>query len=218
MFVHLQGVVGACVAEFEKLLSESGRSVGLSNEGMMQIIHPLTPEAARDIKALCDMFGESPKLLYRLYSHSSLFILPAFCLFAEANRNTAHFKVYQTVRVAKLKAELKQQETSCAAQWAAAQQDGPYEKGSHPFKDYFLLAYWLLRSELQLWGSTLPSNEESLQVFVGVCEALIAEVARVLHPILAEDSGNKTSKANPVVKKVRASFTLLSFFCLQSGY
>ena len=40
-----------------------------------------------------------------------------------------HFKVYQTVRVAKLMAELKAQETACAAQWAAAQQDGPYEKG-----------------------------------------------------------------------------------------
>jgi hypothetical protein len=46
------------VAEFERLLSESGRSVAMSNENMMQIMHPLTPEAARDIKALCDMFGE----------------------------------------------------------------------------------------------------------------------------------------------------------------
>jgi hypothetical protein len=125
----------------------------------------------------------------------------------EANRNTAHFKVYQTVRIAKLKVELKQHEANHATQWAAAQQDGPYEKGSHPFKEYFLLVYWLLRSELQLWGSTLPSNEESLQVFVNICESLIGEVNRVLHPILSED---KTAKTNPVVKKVSMSRVLSS--------
>lgn len=115
--------------------------------------------------------------------------------------------MYQTVRIAKLKAELKQQENSCAAQWAAAQQDGPYEKGTHPFKEYFLLVYWLLRSELQLWGSTLPSNEESLQVFVNICESLIGEVGRVLHPILTED---RTAKTNPVVKKVNNALYPLS--------
>ena len=38
--------------------------------------------------------------------------------------------MYQTVRIAKLKAELKAQETACAAQWTAAAQDGPYEKGA----------------------------------------------------------------------------------------
>ena len=47
----------------------------------------------------------------------------------EKNSHTAHFKVYQTVRIAKLKAELKAQETACAAQWTAAALDGPYEKG-----------------------------------------------------------------------------------------
>lgn len=103
------------------------------------------------------------------------------------------------MRIAKLRAELKQQESAHAAQWAAAQQDGPYEKGSHPFKEYFLLAYYLMRSELQLWGSTLPSNEESLQVFVNICEALIGELSRVLAPILADE---KSKTGNPVVRKV----------------
>uniref|UniRef100_A0A7S3HT83 Exocyst subunit Exo70 family protein n=1 Tax=Spumella elongata TaxID=89044 RepID=A0A7S3HT83_9STRA len=117
----------------------------------------------------------------------------------EKNNHTAHFKVYQTVRIAKLKAELKAQETACAAQWTAAALDGPYEKGSHPFKEYFLLAYWLLRSELQLWGSTLPSNEESLHVFVAICEALIAELQRVLSPILSEEKMSKNN--NPAVRK-----------------
>jgi hypothetical protein len=122
--------------------------------------------------------------------------------FAEADHHTAHFKVYQNVRIAKVRAELKQQESTHAAQWAAAQQDGPYEKGSHPFKEYFLLAYYLMRSELQLWGSTLPSNEESLQVFVNICEALIGELSRVLAPILADE---KSKTGNPVVRKVCAS-------------
>ena len=173
------------------------------------------------------------------------YFVPNYCrsmhVFAEKNNHTAHFKVYQTVRIAKLKAELKAQETACAAQWTAAALDGPYEKGttntndtfpslicvhfnnfrnlhvhsfscaanltfvyiypgSHPFKEYFLLAYWLLRSELQLWGSTLPSNEESLHVFVAICEALIAELQRVLSPILSEEKISKNN--NPTVRKV----------------
>ena len=106
------------------------------------------------------------------------------------------------MRIAKLKSELKQHETSCASQWATAQQDGPYEKGSHPFKEYFVLAYWLLRSELQLWGSTLPSTEDSLKVFVNICEALIAEISRVLVPVLAHE---KSKTSNPVVRKVLCS-------------
>lgn len=113
--------------------------------------------------------------------------------------------MFQTVRIAKLKAELKQQELAFNAQWTAAQQDGPYEKGTHPFKEYFLLAYWLLRSELQLWGSTLPSNEESLQVFVNICEALISELNRVLAPILVDEKPKQN--VNPVVRKVTRFFT-----------
>jgi hypothetical protein len=109
--------------------------------------------------------------------------------------------VYQSARISKLKAELKQQETKDAAQWLAAQQDGPYEKDSHPFKAYFTLAYWLLRSELQLWGSTLPSREDSLSVFVNICDAVVAELNRVLAPILSDQK--LSPGTNPVVRKVR---------------
>ena len=105
------------------------------------------------------------------------------------------------MRIEKLKTELKNQELAFAAQWAAAQQDGPYERGTHPFKEYFLLAYWLLRSELQLWGSTLPSNEESLKVFVNICGALISEINRILAPLLLDDKSKPN--VNPVVKRVR---------------
>lgn len=117
----------------------------------------------------------------------------------EANRITAHFKVYQNIRIAKLKAELKQQESTYSSQWLAAQQDGPYDKSSHPFKEYFTLSYWLLRSELQLWGSTLPSNQESLEVFVNICDALISSIEKVLAPILLDE---KSKIGNPVVRKV----------------
>lgn len=116
------------------------------------------------------------------------------------NRHNAHFKVYQTVRIAKLKSELKAHETAHTVQWTTAQQEGPYEKGSHPFKEYFLLAYWLLRSELQLWGAILPSNEESLQIFVNICEAVIAELQKTLSPLLVDDKSRLN--ANPIVKKV----------------
>lgn len=72
--------------------------------------------------------------------------------YAELNRHTAHFKMYQTVRIAKLKAELKAQENACAAQWTAAAQDGPYEKGVFLFGlmacVYVCFVKWYVRAVL----------------------------------------------------------------------
>ena len=120
--------------------------------------------------------------------------------------------MYQTVRTSKLQQELSEFEDKSSAQWRAGQgQDGPYERGSHPFRAYFVRAYWLLRSELQLWGSTLPSNLQALQVFVALCDAVLVELNRVLHPLLHDElrSGVSSSNANPVVKKASALHTFL---------
>lgn len=112
--------------------------------------------------------------------------------------------MYQSIRTTRLKSELRDLENLHAKDWAAALLDsGPYEKGSHPFREYFNLNYNLLRSELQLWGSTLPSNEESLQIFVSVCEALIAELERVVAPVLIDDRAVSQHNQNHVVKQVR---------------
>jgi len=164
--------VAGCISEFERMLTVSGKSIALT-DGQYSIINPLTPDVARDIKAICTLF--------------------------ESNNNHTHFEVYQSTRIAKLKSELRAQEQEYSAQWTAAQQDGPYEKGTHPFKEFFLLSYWLLRSELQLWGNTLPSNVDSLHVFVSICEAIIGELSRVLTPLLVDDRSRYY--ANPVVKR-----------------
>jgi hypothetical protein len=114
--------------------------------------------------------------------------------------------VYERVRTAKLKAELKELETIHSKEWSASLLDSPYEKGSHPFRGYFHLVYWLLRSELQLWGSTLPSTQESLQIFISICEAVVNDLQTVLKTLLSDDSksssNNKSTNAvNPVVSK-----------------
>lgn len=123
---------------------------------------------------------------------------------AEISKVTSHFGVYRSVRVAALKAELRDLEAGApgAREWTLAQ-SGPYERGSHPFRQYFLLAYNLLRAELQLWGSTLPSNEESLQAFVSVCEELVAELHKAVAPLLLEGkptAGNNNQ--NAVIRQV----------------
>lgn len=124
-------------------------------------------------------------------------------IFSDAGKLSTHFKVYQTIRVAKLRSELKELENGYAKEWTVSLlQNGPYERGSHPFRLYFLFAYNLLRSELQLWGSTLPSNEESLQVFVAICEGLISELHSAVSPLLVDDKAVSSSSQNPVVRQV----------------
>jgi len=119
----------------------------------------------------------------------------------ESNKYDDHFKVYERVRTLKLKAELKELETTHFQEWSASLLDGPYEKGSHPFRDYFHLVYWLLRSELQLWGSTLPSTQESLQIFVNICEAVVHDLQTVLKSLLSHDRSSSKSNPNPVASK-----------------
>lgn len=123
----------------------------------------------------------------------------------EISKVTSHFDVYRAVRVVALKAELRDLDAGGPGtrEWTLTQ-TGPYEKGSHPFRRYFLLAYNLLRAELQLWGSTLPSNEESLQAFVSVCEEIVTELRKAVAPLLLERkpvTGN-SSNQNAVIRQV----------------
>lgn len=74
-----------------------------------------------------------------------------------------------------------------------------YHKGIQPFKEYCQLANELLRGELQLWGNTLPTSEESLLVFVSICDAIIMEFLTLLSPILSKDTSKK-SPENRILK------------------
>jgi len=168
----LNTALASCMEEFERLLRDSGKTIHFQ-EGQYSIVNPLTQDSAGDVKAICTVLS--------------------------GHEDRALFDVYQSVRISKLKSELKEHEASKSKEWHAAARDGPYEKGSHPFRDYFQLAYWLLRSELNLWGSTLPSTSESLKVFVAICDAVIGELDRVLMPLLSDDFSRAYS--NPVVKR-----------------
>jgi hypothetical protein len=158
----------------------------------------MTPAVSKDVRAICAAFGELLKssIQARKFDHFSSL---------DTGKLSTHFKVYQSIRVAKLRSELKELENGYAKEWTVSLlQNGPYERGSHPFRLYFLFAYNLLRSELQLWGSTLPSNEESLHVFVSICEGLISELYSAVSPLLVDDKGSASSSnsQNPVVRQV----------------
>lgn len=122
--------------------------------------------------------------------------------FPDACRYTGHYSTYQTLRIARMKTELKELETAHAHQFTCAFNEDPYQKGNHPFKEFYTLAYWLVKSEYQMWGSTLPTCEESLNAFVAICDASLSEITRVLSPMLTEDTGKaKVGGINPLIKQ-----------------
>eukprot|EP01036_Dinobryon_divergens_P031317 gene31317-40691_t len=185
--IYLSKAVSECVVHFEKLLQTSDKSVEII-DGRFEMLNPITDEVAGEIKAICDVL--------------------------EQHKHTAHFKTYQTVRITKLKAELKEVEQSNPTSWTHLLQDGPYEKGKYPFSEFFTLTFHLLRSENQLWASTLPNSEESLYVFVTICESLIHELQNIVSPFLSEDGGKSRSSTNSQLFLIRLDIldTLLNEF------
>ena len=187
----------SCLSEFEKLLNSAEKSLIYENE-QYQVILPITQETLKNILALCETF--------------------------QLNKFTGHYKIYQTNRTTKLKIELKDLETSKVALWNSMLSDDPYLCGSHPFREYFLRSFWLLRSELQLWGNILPSSESTCQIFVNICESLISELQRALAPYVGEDSltsvNNRDSRAfatgsstgNQIVKQSKLLLIRLDTF------
>ena len=57
-------------------------------------------------------------------------------------------------------------------------------------------------SENQLWASILPNTEESLHVFIAICESLINELQNIVSPFLSEDSGKSRSSTNAIIRQV----------------
>lgn len=169
----LTKAVTACTAEFERLLGTVGVAAAMV-DGQYQVISPMTPEVARQLKSLCDTF--------------------------ESSKASGYLKIYQTARASVCRAELKQLETSSLSAWNAQLSEDPYDKGSHPFAEHLSLSYWLLRGEFQLWGSTLPSDEDSLSCYTSICDAFVADLSRVLGPFIADD---KTRTVNPVTRQCK---------------
>lgn len=121
--------------------------------------------------------------------------------FPELSKSTEYFKIYQKHRVATIKSELKRFENDHINEWNALQSNDPYSKGSHPFAAYFNLSYWLLQGEFQMWGSTLPSTEDSLQCFTSICESFVSDLQRILAPFIAENQTNRGTASNPVIRQ-----------------
>lgn len=117
-----------------------------------------------------------------------------------------------------MKSELKDYEKVHSVIWhSLCYTEDPYQKGTnHFFSGYFLLSYWLLRSEFSFMGNVLPLNEDSLKCFVNICDAILAEIRSLLTPLLtswdqiqnnqspASVNGEKfrVSSVNPVIRQV----------------
>ena len=119
----------------------------------------------------------------------------------ESNKHFAHLETYKRVRVAQVKAELKAHEDFHIDIWNTLQNDVPYKKSSHPFRDYFAFAFEMLRGELQMWGTLLASTTESALVFIAIADAVVFEFQRLLGPLLLENN-DKAASPNQILRNV----------------
>lgn len=93
--------------------------------------------------------------------------------------------------------------------WNSVQSDDPYQRDNLPFAELMSLALGLLRSEYQLWSGTLPMNEESMAIFVSICDAVVAEMQRSFMPLLSDAAAKTRAGATLVIRQVRKGPTVL---------
>lgn len=146
-----------CVDEVERLLRQCGKCYEVVNN-TFEPDNPMQPATAEAIKQVCGYLNKF--------------------------RQVTHLNVYKSLRVAQAKADLKAFEQSQQLGWDGVLSDksSPYAAGKHPFEHYYALAFSILRGELQMWGTALTSSEDSISVFLSVCEAVLNEMSRVLSP------------------------------------
>lgn len=92
--------------------------------------------------------------------------------------------------------------------WNSVQSDDPYQRDNLPFAELMSLALGLLRSEYQLWSGTLPMNEESMAIFVGICDAVVGEMQRSFMPLLSDAAAKARAGATLVIRQVRKGPTV----------
>lgn len=148
-----------CVDEVERLMRTCGQCFEIVNN-VFEPLNPMKPATAEAIKVVCGYLSE--------------------------HRQVSHLNVYKSLRIARAKADLKAHELSQQVGWETAIVDksAPYATGKHPFASYYALAFSILRGELQLWGTALPSSDDSIAVFLAICEAVIQDMSRVLSPYI----------------------------------
>ena len=158
-----------CVDEVERLLRKCGKCYEVVDNDF-EPFNPIQQSTSDSLKLVCGYLNK----------------------FRQVN----HFNVYKSLRIAQAKSDLKSFEQSVQLGWEGVLGDksAPYAAGKHPFAKFYQLSFSILRGELQLWGTVLSSSEESITVFLGVCEAVLNEMARVLSPYIAEKKSNNVLK------------------------
>lgn len=182
----LQTATSICSQEFEKLLQQSGKSVDCVAPNYYEPVNPFSPEIIEDIKTLCDTF--------------------------ELSKYNAYYSQFQASRIQRVRGDLKELETSQGALWNSLQGEDPYQRNNLPFPGMISLIASLLRSEYQLWTSLLPMNEESMPVFISICDAAIGELQRLFAPLLSDKASKSLPGSTQVIRQSKMLLVRLDLF------
>lgn len=165
----LKRAMAHCVDEVERLVRTCGKCYEIDND-TFEPNNPMQPATAEAVKLVCGYLNN----------------------FRQVN----HLNVYKSLRIAQVKADLKAFEMSQQIGWDGVLIDksAPYAAGQHPFAKYYSLAFSILRGELQMWGTALPSSDEAIAVFLSICENVLLEMSRVLSPYTTVKKSNSTLK------------------------
>jgi hypothetical protein len=178
-------------------LSQSGKSVDKLANTHYDQAPPFPTDIAKDIKTLCEAFGNiSSSSLSPLTANRLLFCFP------DSSKYIGYYSQYQTSRIQRIRGDLKELETSQGALWNSLQGEDPYQRNNLPFTEMIALAAALLRGEYQLWTSLLPMNEESMSVFISICDALVAELQRLFSPLLSDKATKSLPGSTQVIRQV----------------
>lgn len=163
----LQKAISKIVKELERLMSTFTDAVELLEDGQQyRVLDPVPPESAQQIKVIVDLLDE--------------------------NKQTAHYDVYKQMRIDYVQKWLRQHENNHLEEWNNLLLDVPYQKGTHPLASYYNLSCELLKSELNTWGLTLTTNSQSLDVVIGICDAVTSEIVKIVTPTLTADFRDKS--------------------------
>lgn len=182
-------------------MQQSGKSVDKLANTHYDQAPPFPADVAKDIKTLCEAFGNTSSSPQSPPHRPSQLIASSFCLL-DSSKYIGYYSQYQTSRIQRIRGDLKELETSQGALWNSLQGEDPYQRNNLPFTEMIALAAALLRGEYQLWTSLLPMNEESMSVFISICDALVAELQRLFSPLLSDKATKSLPGSTQVIRQV----------------
>ena len=130
------------------------------------------------------------------------------------NNIKAHYLIYEKVRSEHIKAQLKANITENMKIWEDIDQEIPYEKGIHPFENYFNLLYEIVNYDIKMWEKIFTYTPDSIKVCINICNSINIELDSVLSPIWEEiDIKNmKAKKSNIILKQINTFLIRLDAF------